>query len=77
MIQWLLDSGANKHLLTNYQEFDVPETVRLDGGHTVEAYGSGQVNIALKINKKRICLLFWTKCSLFQSWLAPCLVSEL
>ena len=52
---------ANKQLLTNYQEFDVPETVRLGDGHTVEAYGSGQVKIALKINKNKDILTILDK----------------
>ena len=57
--QWVMDSGAsqhmtaNKHLLTNYPEFDVPETVRLGDGHTVEAYGSGQVKITVRISQNK------------------------
>ena len=57
--QCLLDSGAsqhmtaNKQLLTNYQGFDVPETVILGDGHTLAAYGSGRVIIALTRNKSK------------------------
>ena len=57
--QWVMDSGAsqhmtaNKHLLTNYKEFDVPETVRLGNGHTVEAYGSGKVKITMRISRNK------------------------
>ena len=58
-LQWILDSGAsqhmtaNKQLLANYQEFDVPETVRLGDGHTVEAYGCGQVKITVRISQSK------------------------
>ena len=57
--QWVIDFGvsqhmtANKHLLTIYQEFDVPETVRLGDGQTVEAYGSGQVKITVTISQNK------------------------
>ena len=38
----------NKRLLINYQKFDVPETVKLGDGRTVEAYGSGRVKIIIE-----------------------------
>ena len=31
----------------------MPETVKLGDGHTVEAYGSGQVNITMRISQKK------------------------
>ena len=51
--QWILDSGASRHmtfnreLLIRYRKFDAPETVRLGDGRTVEALGSGRVNITI------------------------------
>jgi hypothetical protein len=51
---WILDSGASRHmtadkkLLKDYRKFDVPESVRLGDGRTVEAYGSGQVKITVE-----------------------------
>ena len=81
--QLVMDCGAsqhmtaNKHLLTNYQEFDVPETVRLGDGHTVDAYGSGQVKITVRICQNKDISTLWIKCSLLQRWLAAYLVSEL
>ena len=51
---WILDSGASRHmtfnrqLFINYRKFDVPESVRLGDGRTVEAYGSGRVNITIE-----------------------------
>lgn len=47
---WLVDSGASSHmicdkeLLTDYQEFEVPEKVGLGDGCTVDALGEGNVN---------------------------------
>lgn len=50
---WIMDSGASRHmtadkkLLKDYRKFDVPESVRLGDGRTVEAYGYGQVKITV------------------------------
>ena len=46
---WLIDSGASshmtneRHVLTNFQEFDEPENVALGDVHVVKALGSGSV----------------------------------
>lgn len=56
---WILDSGASRHmtsnkkLLTDYRKFDIPETVRLGDGRTVEAYDSGQVRITVETNHRK------------------------
>lgn len=48
---WLVDSGASSHmtcdkdLLTDYQEFEVPEKVGLGDGRTVDALGVGNVHL--------------------------------
>ena len=38
----------NRQLFINYRTFEVPESVRLGDGRTVEAYGSGRVNITIE-----------------------------
>ena len=51
MAKWILDSGATSHmtqmkeLLTDYQELERPETVKLGDGHVVEAVGVGNVHL--------------------------------
>ena len=48
---WMIDSGASshitkeKHVLTNFQEFDEPENVALGDGRVVKAMGSGCVQM--------------------------------
>ena len=48
---WLIDSGASshmmkeKHVLTNFQEFEEPENVALGDGRVVKALGSGRVQM--------------------------------
>ena len=48
---WLIDSGASshmtkeKHVLTNFQDFDEPENVALGDGRVVKAMGSGCVQM--------------------------------
>ena len=48
---WLIDSGASshmtkeKHVLTNFQEFEEPENVALGDGGVVKALGSGRVQM--------------------------------
>ena len=48
---WLIDSGASshmtkeKHVLTNFQEFEEPENVALGDGRVVKALGSGRVHM--------------------------------
>ena len=51
--KWLVDSGASSHmtwdkeLLTDYQEFEVPEKVGLGDGRTVDAVGFGSVHLRM------------------------------
>ena len=51
---WILDSGASRHMtadkyvLKDFYRFDVPESVKLGDGRTVEAYGSGLVRITVE-----------------------------
>ena len=48
---WLIDSGASshmtkeKHVLTNFQEFEEPENVALGDGRVVKALGYGRVQM--------------------------------
>ena len=48
---WLIDSGASshmtkeKHVLTNFQEFEEPENVALGDGRVVKALGHGRVQM--------------------------------
>ena len=48
---WVIDSGASnhvtkeKHVLTNFQEFEEPENVALGDGRVVKALGSGRVQM--------------------------------
>ena len=54
---WIVDSGASRHmtsnrkLLTDYCKFDVPETVKLGDGRSVEALGSGRVRISVETSR--------------------------
>ena len=51
--KWLIDSGAsshmtkNKELLSDYQELENPEKVRLGDGHTVDAIGVGNIHLQM------------------------------
>ena len=51
--KWLIDSGASSHMtselqyLSNYRPFEVPETVGLGDGRTVEALGFGNVSLRM------------------------------
>ena len=53
---WLIDSGASshmtkeKHVLTNFQEFEEPENVALGDGRVVKALGSGRVHMNMLRN---------------------------
>lgn len=63
--KWFIDSGASSHmtwkgeLLSNYEEFDVPEKVRLGDGRTVEAYRvvTIQMDMTFKVNESKCCKL--------------------
>ena len=52
---WLIDSGVSshltkeKHVLTNFQEFEEPENVALGDGRVVKALGSGRVHMNMLI----------------------------
>jgi len=54
---WIIDSGASRHmtsnkkLLSDYWKFDVPETVRLGDGRSVEALGTGRVKITVETSR--------------------------
>ncbi len=51
--KWIVDSGASshmtyeKHLLHDYHDFDKPERVRLGGGRTVDAVGTGSICLSM------------------------------
>ena len=51
--KWLVDSGASSHmtwnqkLLTDYEEFETPEKVRLGDGRTVDAVGIGNIHLTM------------------------------
>jgi len=42
---------SNRRLLTDYCKFDVPETVKLGDGHSVEALGCGRVRISVETSR--------------------------
>ena len=60
--QWIVDSGASRHMshdktiFQKYQNFEVPETVEVDDGMSVQAYGSGQILIKMKIDGGKMCV---------------------
>ena len=55
---WIIDSGASQHmtsnrqLLQNYKEFPVPEPVVLGDGRSVDACGSGEIQIMMILGPK-------------------------
>lgn len=63
---WLVDSGASSHmtcdkeLLTDYQEFEIPEKVGLDDGRTVDALGVGNVhfNMVFKVSQPKKSVMY-------------------
>ena len=63
---WLVDSGAsshmtwNKELLTDYKMFEKPEKVGLGDGHTVDAFGTGNVhlNMLFKQNHPKKSIMY-------------------
>ena len=50
---WIIDSGASSHmtqskeLFINYEKFDAPQKVSLRDGHTVEAFGKGDIHLTM------------------------------
>jgi len=56
---WIVDSGASRHmtsnrkLLTDYCKFDVPETVKLGDGRSVEALGCGRVRTSVETSREK------------------------
>ncbi|XP_068691139.1 uncharacterized protein [Montipora foliosa] len=65
---WLIDSGASshmtkeKHVLTNFQEFEEPENVALGDGRVVKALGSGRVQMNMLFpgtDAKKAVLYIW------------------
>ena len=59
MAKWILDSGATSHmtqtreLLTDYQELERPERVKLGDGHIVEAVGVGNVHLKMLFDDEK------------------------
>ena len=61
-----MDSGASSHmtwdrsLLTDYQEFKLPEKVGLGDGRTADAVGFGNVhlNMVLKVSEPKKCIMY-------------------
>ena len=57
---WYIDSGASQHMscnkswIKNYNEFSVPESVRLSDNRTVEALGKGSIWLRVKADGKYI-----------------------
>ena len=57
---WYSDSGASQHMscnkswIKNYNEFSVPESVRLDDNRTAEALGKGSIWLRVKADGKYI-----------------------
>ena len=49
----------SRELLHRYRKFDVPQTVSLGDGRTVEAIGAGDIelNMMFKVSKKKRCTL--------------------
>ena len=56
--EWIIDSGAGKHMLCYCQEFETPEPVGLGDGSTVSALGTGKVKFIsyLPNNRKVVCM---------------------
>ena len=71
--KWILDSGVSQHMtynkkfLKDYQEFDVPKSVGLGDGRTMEAYRSGQVKISVETTQGRQMKLTWVEFFMFQN----------
>ena len=63
--EWLIDSGATSHmthsreLLSQYHKFEVPEKVSLGDGRTVEALGTGdiQIDMTFQVSKQKRCVM--------------------
>ena len=59
-LTWYIDSGASQHMscnkswMKNYNEFSVPEKVRLGDNHTVETLGKGSVYLRVMADGKYI-----------------------
>jgi len=56
--RWLIDSGATRHMtpcntqLTDYKPFDQPEKVAIADGHIVDAVGTGNVKVNVRVGRK-------------------------
>ena len=63
---WVIDLGASshmtkeKHVLTNFQEFEEPENVALGEGRVVKALGSGRVQMNMLRLRKLSCMMCCT-----------------
>ena len=57
--QWIIDSGASRHMSYEkdifhaYKSFEVPETVGLGDGRSVQAFGSGQIRLKMILEDGR------------------------
>ena len=57
--QWIIDSGASRHkshekdIFHAYKSFEVPETVELGDGRSVQAFGSGQIRLKVILEDGR------------------------
>lgn len=56
--EWLIDSGASRHMspdeamFTSYTKFEKPEKVAIADGSVVDALGSGNIQISVKLNRQ-------------------------
>lgn len=56
--EWLIDSGASRHMspdeemFTSYTKFEKPEKVAIADGRVVDAVGSGNIQISIKLNRQ-------------------------
>lgn len=56
--EWLIDSGASRHMspdeaiFTSYTKFEMPEKVAIADGRLVDAVGSGNIQISVKLNRQ-------------------------
>ena len=64
--KWLVDSGASSHmtwnqkLLMDYEEFEIPEEVRLGDGRTVDAVGVGNIHVRMlfKVSERKKSVMY-------------------
>jgi len=60
--EWVINSGTSRHMshdktiFRNYSDFEIPETVGLGDGRSMQAYGSGKIRIRLKTDGGKKCM---------------------